>query len=370
MKVRKVILVGGFLGAGKTTLLGQAAQRLASGGNRIGLVTNDQAANLVDTALLEDSGLGGVREVAGGCFCCRFPDLLSAIKSLIDQFDPDTLICEPVGSCTDISATVIQPLKKYHQAVFQLAPYAVLLDPNRTIETLGTEAAPTLPANVLYILRKQIEEADLLVINKIDMTDTDRIERVEKLLSEHCPETPVFKMSALTGQGIDQWLAYLQEHAGSGCRIAEVDYDEYAEGEACLGWLNARVSLSADAPADWLAFCDGLMRELRNRYQESSAEVAHLKLRLTVGERSLTANLTSTAGIPTVQGTVDITEPKGDLVFNARVRLEPDVLRTMFQSCLAAVAGEGVRAEVREVESFAPARPQPMHRFDEIVVLE
>lgn len=369
--MREVILVGGFLGAGKTTLLARAAGRLAVRGTRVGLVTNDQAANLVDTALLEDSAAGGVREVAGGCFCCRFPDLLSAIKSLIEQFDPQTLICEPVGSCTDVSATVIQPLKKYHRADFRLAPYAVLLDPDRTIEALGAEAAPTLPADVLYIFRKQIEEADLLVINKIDTTHAERIERVERLLSQHCPQTPVFKMSASTGQGIDPWLTYLREHAGSGLHIAEVDYDQYAEGEASLGWLNARVRLRADANPDWPAFCDRLMRELRRRCQERSAEVAHLKLRLTVGRRSLAANLTSTAGIPTVQGAVDAVQRRGDLVFNARVRLEPDVVRTMFQASLAAAAaGERVRAEVKQLESFAPARPQPTHRFDQIVVLE
>ncbi len=46
----RLLLVGGFLGAGKTTLLAQAAGRLARRGKRVGLITNDQAANLVDTA--------------------------------------------------------------------------------------------------------------------------------------------------------------------------------------------------------------------------------------------------------------------------------------------------------------------------------
>ena len=68
MKEVRMILVGGFLGAGKTTLLVRAARRLVEQGKRVGLITNDQAANLVDTGILRQDGLD-VGEVAGGCFC-------------------------------------------------------------------------------------------------------------------------------------------------------------------------------------------------------------------------------------------------------------------------------------------------------------
>ena len=61
MATTRLILVGGFLGAGKTTLLAQAAERLARQGKRVGLVANDQAADLVDTELLKETGLRGRR---------------------------------------------------------------------------------------------------------------------------------------------------------------------------------------------------------------------------------------------------------------------------------------------------------------------
>ena len=48
----RLILVGGFLGAGKTTLLWEAAKQLSSRGLKVGLITNDQAPDLVDTSLL------------------------------------------------------------------------------------------------------------------------------------------------------------------------------------------------------------------------------------------------------------------------------------------------------------------------------
>ena len=53
-----VILVGGFLGAGKTMLLATATERLTGQGKRVGLITDDQAPNLVDTAVLKERELG------------------------------------------------------------------------------------------------------------------------------------------------------------------------------------------------------------------------------------------------------------------------------------------------------------------------
>ncbi len=48
----RYIMIGGFLGAGKTTAVGQFAKRLTAQGLRVGLITNDQGRNLVDTAML------------------------------------------------------------------------------------------------------------------------------------------------------------------------------------------------------------------------------------------------------------------------------------------------------------------------------
>src|SRR5271165_567089 len=120
MTLPRLILVGGFLGAGKTTLLAQAAVRFAKLGHRVGLVANDQAADLVDSEVLKTTG-SCVEEVAGGCFCCRFPDMIAALERLAQDDGADVLLGEPVGSCTDLAATVMQPLKRLHAAQFNLA---------------------------------------------------------------------------------------------------------------------------------------------------------------------------------------------------------------------------------------------------------
>ena len=52
-KKTDLVLVGGFLGAGKTSLLFEMAKRLNKQGKKVGLITNDQASELVDTSFLE-----------------------------------------------------------------------------------------------------------------------------------------------------------------------------------------------------------------------------------------------------------------------------------------------------------------------------
>ena len=153
MQPTRLILIGGFLGAGKTTLMSRLARQLTQQGKRVGLITNDQAADLVDSGILEQAGLH-VEEIAGGCFCCRFGDLIKASSRLIAEVEPDVLIGEPVGSCTDISATVLQPLKALHSDRFKLAPFSVLVDPLRLREVLDPRIESALHPSARYILEE------------------------------------------------------------------------------------------------------------------------------------------------------------------------------------------------------------------------
>ena len=101
MKQTRLIIAGGFLGAGKTTLIWDVAQRLMANGLRVGLITNDQAPELVDSRLLRQANLQ-VKEVAGSCFCCNFDGFTNAIKGLRKEVEADVILAEPVGSCISL----------------------------------------------------------------------------------------------------------------------------------------------------------------------------------------------------------------------------------------------------------------------------
>src|SRR2546430_15462489 len=107
-------MVGGFLGAGKTTTLARLARHYLSRGRRVGLVPNDQAQDLVDTNSLRAQGFA-VEEVIGPPSCSRFDAYVTKFGRLQDGRRPDVLLAEPVGSCTDLVATVVQPLRDLYR---------------------------------------------------------------------------------------------------------------------------------------------------------------------------------------------------------------------------------------------------------------
>src|SRR5437870_7224054 len=163
----RFVMLGGFLGAGKTTLIARLARHYQGRGQRVGIVTNDQAADLVDTNALRGQGLS-VEEVSGACFCCHFTDLIAKAGRLRDSAVPDVILAEPVGSCTDLVATVVQPLKDLYGDRFQVAPYPVLFKPSHGLRILRNTGDAGFSPKAAYIFRKQLEEADAIVINRID----------------------------------------------------------------------------------------------------------------------------------------------------------------------------------------------------------
>jgi G3E family GTPase len=357
----RLILVGGFLGAGKTTLLWQAARGLASRGKRVGLITNDQAPDLVDTGLLAGQGLA-VREVTGSCFCCNFAGLISAAEGLAHDLRADVLIAEPVGSCTDLSATILQPLKDKFAHEFVLAPFSVLADAVRLREVL-TRTRDTLHSSAAYIYRKQLEEADIIVVNKIDLVAPEALEELKALMAAQFPQAELRAISALNGQGVEAWLDSVLAARGAGRRIADVDYEVYAEGEAVLGWLNASIHLSTSRNADWRGFCVELLQLLQQAFQERRADVAHVKLLLSAPGGHYAANLTRTDGEILVRGDMSGSPAEAGLVLNARVEMPPQRLEDLVREAIVAASGTRILARVEHLKSLSPGRPNPTYRY-------
>src|ERR1019366_7690234 len=202
MATIRFIMLGGFLGAGKTTAMARLARHYMDQGQRVGIVTDDQAQDLVDTHSLREQGFP-VEEVAGACFCCKFDDLLDKVGSLESSQHPDVILAEPVGSCTDLVATVVQPLKDLYGARFAVAPYPVLFKPSHGLKILRNEAGAGFSPKAAYIFRKQLEEADAVLLNRIDELPAEQVEEIAQLVNQQFPGVPVLRVSAKTGQGFD-----------------------------------------------------------------------------------------------------------------------------------------------------------------------
>jgi len=359
----RFIMVGGFLGAGKTTTLGRLASMYMEQGLSVGIVTNDQAEDLVDTNTLRSQGFD-VGEVAGACFCCNFNELMGTIEELGTGQRPDVILAEPVGSCTDLVATVIQPIKRLFDAEFEIAPYTVILKPSHGKRILRNESGAGFSPKAAYILKKQMEEADAILVNRVDELDATEVDELASLIQENFPGTPTLRVSAKTGEGFDGLQEFLAQQGDFGKRVLDIDYDIYAEGEAELGWLNSSLHIDAEEEFSLDELLLEIVNELREALLEQGAEPAHLKtIGLWEGFFGV-ANLISSDTPPELSLASGFDVKSLELIVNARVACDPVILEQTVSAVLDDVLKKR-RATKRDQQtrSFRPGRPVPTHRF-------
>jgi len=358
-------MIGGFLGAGKTTAVAALAQRLTQQGLRVGLITNDQGSELVDTAMLRARGFA-TEEIPGGCFCCRFNSLVDAASKLTDASRPDVFIAEPVGSCTDLVATVTYPLRRIYGDRFAVAPLSVLVDPIRAERVFGlAEGGSSFSEKVLYIYCKQLEEADLIIITKNDLVDAARLSRLRERLEDEFRRAEIIEVSVRENRGIEEWFARLESGEQLARATMEVDYELYAEGEALLGWLNATVQLASEGGFDTGEVLKALAFEIRNRLAKS--EIAHLKMTLSpddgLGDVAV-INLVRSDFVPELSLRLEAPVTSGQLIINCRAEAAPEALRDAVRNGVSnlATAFSGLNAQLEHLEYFRPGKPTPTHR--------
>lgn len=363
MKTTKLILVGGFLGAGKTTLIWEAAQNVMKRGQRVGLITNDQASELVDTVILSRNEVK-VAEVNGSCFCCNFTGLINATKKLKKEAEADVIIAEPVGSCTDLSATILQPLKQNLKGELLVSPLTVLADPVRLSNILNGGNARLHPS-AAYIFKKQLEESDIILISKTDLLTDDELTLLKEKTKICYPNAEIKAISVVTGDGMESWLYEVLSRSDTGKCLVEVDYDIYAEGEAIMGWLNSTIELSGESH-DWDVFARNLLSNLSEQFDNQNASVGHVKLILESGHRFITGNLTGKEETLSFRGSAGKSN-HARLTLNARVEMSPEALEKIVRDILSSHTNSDLESRIITMRSLSPGRPNPTYRFDYVV---
>ena len=357
----RFIMIGGFLGAGKTTLISRLANHFQMQGQHVCIVTNDQAAGLVDTLLLQSQGFE-VNEVAGSCFCCNFNGLTDAMDEFTTRQRPDVILAEPVGSCTDLIATIALPMQERMNETFQHSPYAVVLKPSHGLKILSGEGKGGFSPKAAYIFRKQLEESEVVVLNRIDELPKEDVERLKGYIEEQFPGRQIICISAKTGENVEQLIESLEQDAPPRSWTMEVDYDTYAEGEAELGWLNATCRVSGKS-IELDRLCVAVVDELRQELSQADAEPAHLKVLCAAGTQTSVANLVSSDTPTMLSVSSEAMAERAKMIVNARVRLDPETLDTLVRKVVAQAAQQqGLDIEVDDLQSFRPGRPVPTHR--------
>lgn len=362
-KKTRLILLGGFLGSGKTTALLRLARHCRERGLKVGVITNDQSEGLVDTERFRSQAFD-VDEVTGGCFCCRLNDFIATADSLLEREAPDILLAEPVGSCADLVATVINPLKTVYANRFDIAPYAVLLDPLRVLKVDSLKGKSRLSAKVTYIFRMQQEEASCIVVNKTDLLSAPEREKVRDFVARNFPKAEILFCSALTGAGFDRFEAFLGSPGPEDRSPDNIDYDLYAEGEVQLGWLNSRMRLQLPEPRSLDTLLLGLAGGIRDRLCNAGLSVAHAKLLLKSGSAASMVSFLEAGRDPLLSQSCGKKSSKLELILNLRVEGDSKRLsETAAESIQDWSSKHQARISSRTEQCFHPSRPNPSLRI-------
>jgi G3E family GTPase len=358
-----LVVIGGFLGSGKTTSILNMARYLVSQGKRIGIVTNDQGSQLVDTQFLVQAGLP-VLEVTGGCFCCNFDQFTEKLNQLATSQLPDYILAEPVGSCTDLIATIFKPLKAKYTQQFSLSQLSILADPKRVKKLMMEPESSPFPDEINYLFRKQLEEADVIVLNKVDLLNQMEVTAIHSFLKNTFKGIAVITTSAKNNEGIAEWAEMVTSRHASLNSSLEIDYKTYATAEAYLGWLNSSGLLEASAPVDLNTLVYELLENLKAQLQVHHYEIAHLKVYGVAESDWVKASVTSIMEKVDFNHRMEQLTKQAKLIINARIHIDPETLKPLVEEALStATAKHHINVKNIRTECFKPGKPEPKYRI-------
>lgn len=209
-------LLAGFLGSGKTTTLQHLLENAE--GRSIGVIVNDVASVNIDAKLVQNTGKDGVVELQNGCACCSIADELLGSIELLQSYKKDqwdAIVVELSGVADPVAVRNL-----WTQAVREEAPITATADLQSTItvvdsSTFGTDymtwdfardrwsSSEALPGGggedmmgcgnqkISELLAEQVEAAQLVLLNKKDMTDENQLELAESLIHNLNPKADV-----------------------------------------------------------------------------------------------------------------------------------------------------------------------------------
>lgn len=177
-----VLVLSGFLGAGKTTLIQGLLAQARRENLRIALISNELGALGVDKALLAAGGRAYV-ELEGGCVCCELSDdLVETLDRLQREVDPDRFVIETSGVALPYDT----------QLNFFRPPARDFIGDDIAVVLVNAEQLAE-ERDLEGTFEDQVQSADLLVLNKLDLVDSARWDALEARLRAIEPEAPIVR---------------------------------------------------------------------------------------------------------------------------------------------------------------------------------
>ena len=361
-------LVAGFLGSGKTTGIRSACELLRQRGEAASVITNDQGTLLVDTAFL--LGSHPTHEVTGGCFCCRYDQLVDLLAEA-RRDGAQHVFAEAVGSCADLVATVVRPLLGAASGPVDRVSFTAMVDTRVLIRLQAGEPLPW-SGDVAYLFLQQLREAPLLVASKWDLvTDPPSLSASGDGAGIPLPGQTVLCQDGRTPTGVAGWVDALcdPDHpatAAAGACDLGIDYARYGAGEEALAWLDAEVRVDA-AEGGARAAAGRLVRAVVAKVSDEADAIGHVKFLIRDHLYDVKVSHTAADETPN-QALLDelrqlerLSDRRIHVVVNARAEIGAEPLQRILEHAVAPARSGEPLTIIRSV-TFHPAPPQPVQQ--------
>ena len=264
-----------------------------------------------------------------------------------------------VGSCADLVATVINPLRKYAEKTVHPLSLSVFADSRLLLRRLKGEPLP-FSDDVTYIFDQQLEEAGILLVNKIDLLKPEEIIQLKSLVNTRWPTVDRLFISALFQEDIFSWATLLDKETPNQIGTSlNLDYHRYASGEEQLAWLDQSIRIMTpnnNFRMDFILFVQSLLDELGKR----KAGIGHIKFIIHQDSGSTKISLTTLADTEWMNQVPSIVQGECSLLINARVEMPARLLADLIAEKLNY---SNLHFTVDTFSSFHPAEPKPAYHM-------